>query len=59
MKNKNYFDIIVLILSISLTTIVFVLFDTSEVIYEYTEKYEDFELTNYDPHPHIKAAVSV
>lgn len=22
-------------------------------------KYEDFELTNYDPHPHIKAAVSV
>ena len=22
-------------------------------------KYEDFELTNYEPHPHIKAAVSV
>jgi thymidylate synthase len=22
-------------------------------------KYEDFELTNYDPHPHIKAAVSI
>ena len=22
-------------------------------------KYEDFELINYDPHPHIKAAVSV
>jgi thymidylate synthase len=22
-------------------------------------KYEDFELLNYDPHPHIKAAVSV
>lgn len=22
-------------------------------------RYEDFELTNYDPHPHIKAAVSV
>ncbi|NQX91754.1 MAG: thymidylate synthase, partial [Flavobacteriales bacterium] len=22
-------------------------------------KYEDFELVNYDPHPHIKAAVSV
>ena len=22
-------------------------------------KFEDFELTNYDPHPHIKAAVSV
>ncbi len=22
-------------------------------------KYEDFELTNYDPHPHIKAAVAV
>ena len=21
--------------------------------------YEDFELVNYDPHPHIKAAVSV
>jgi thymidylate synthase len=22
-------------------------------------KYKDFELTNYDPHPHIKAAVSI
>jgi thymidylate synthase len=22
-------------------------------------RYEDFELINYDPHPHIKAAVSV
>jgi thymidylate synthase len=22
-------------------------------------KYEDFELENYDPHPHIKAAVAV
>jgi thymidylate synthase len=22
-------------------------------------KYEDFELLNYDPHPHIKAAVAV
>ena len=22
-------------------------------------RYEDFELVNYDPHPHIKAAVSV
>ena len=22
-------------------------------------KYEDFELQNYDPHPHIKAAVSI
>lgn len=22
-------------------------------------KYEDFELVNYDPHPHIKAAVAV
>ena len=22
-------------------------------------KFEDFELVNYDPHPHIKAAVSV
>ena len=22
-------------------------------------KYEDFDLINYDPHPHIKAAVSV
>ena len=22
-------------------------------------KFEDFELTNYDPHPHIKAKVSV
>ena len=22
-------------------------------------KYEDFELTNYNPHPHIKAAVSI
>jgi len=22
-------------------------------------KFEDFELQNYDPHPHIKAAVSV
>ena len=22
-------------------------------------KYEDFELVNYDPHPHIKAAVSL
>ena len=22
-------------------------------------KYEDFELTNYDPHPHIKGAVAV
>jgi len=22
-------------------------------------KYEDFELTAYDPHPHIKAAVSI
>jgi len=21
--------------------------------------YDDFELVNYDPHPHIKAAVSV
>jgi thymidylate synthase len=22
-------------------------------------KYEDFELVNYDPHPHIKAAVAI
>ena len=22
-------------------------------------KYEDFELLNYDPHPHIKGAVAV
>jgi thymidylate synthase len=22
-------------------------------------KFEDFELVNYDPHPHIKAAVAV
>ena len=22
-------------------------------------KYEDFELINYDPHPHIKASVSI
>jgi thymidylate synthase len=22
-------------------------------------KYEDFELLNYDPHPHIKAAVAI
>ena len=22
-------------------------------------KYEDFELTDYDPHPHIKGAISV
>jgi thymidylate synthase len=22
-------------------------------------KFEDFELLNYDPHPHIKAAVAV
>jgi thymidylate synthase len=22
-------------------------------------KFEDFELINYDPHPHIKAAVAV
>jgi thymidylate synthase len=22
-------------------------------------KYEDFELENYDPHPHIKAAVAI
>jgi thymidylate synthase len=22
-------------------------------------RYEDFELMNYDPHPHIKAVVSV
>ena len=22
-------------------------------------KYEDFELTNYNPHPHIKGAISV
>ena len=22
-------------------------------------KFEDFELTNYNPHPHIKAAVSI
>jgi thymidylate synthase len=22
-------------------------------------KYEDFELTNYEPHPHIKGAVAV
>ena len=26
-------------------------------IFEFT--YEDFELLNYDPHPHIKAAVAV
>jgi len=26
-------------------------------IFDFT--YEDFELLNYDPHPHIKAAVSV
>jgi len=26
-------------------------------IFDY--KYEDFNLTNYDPHPHIRAAVSI
>lgn len=25
----------------------------------FSYKYEDFELTNYDPHPHIKAAIAV
>ena len=30
-----------------------------EVSSIYDFKYEDFELLNYDPHPHIKAAVSI
>ena len=31
----------------------------SEVKYLFDFKYEDFELVNYNPHPHIKAEVSV
>jgi thymidylate synthase len=30
---------------------------TPESIFDY--RYEDFELTGYDPHPHIKAKVAV